>query len=253
MNQIFKNKVQQDFSKVADKYEKYAFLQRKVATNMYDFCKSHIKDNAIILDAGCGTGFFSKLHSGNVIQCDIAYDMCQEAVKLGSAVNCDVEQLPFQDGSFDLVFSSLVYQWLENLQASFTQISQILKDDGVFAFSILTNGSLKELKYANKQLDKSSLRINDFVVCEDIESILEISGLEIIRLEQKYEMQYFNDVVSLLKNIKNIGANYKGNQENSFIGKKFLYDLNNIYKDNFSETNGIPVSWNLAYIICKPA
>jgi ubiquinone/menaquinone biosynthesis C-methylase UbiE len=51
------------------------------------------------------------------------------------AIACDAEQLPFEDGSFDLVFGHAVLHHLPNLHRAFGEFRRVLKPGGVMAFA----------------------------------------------------------------------------------------------------------------------
>jgi len=98
---------------------KHARLQQDVLRKLLTQAKPLFPANARILDAGSGTGQLAKeLAEGyNIVQLDLAYNMCLKSLENGnSAVNGTMESLPFADGSFDVVFSSLALQWLPDWQ-----------------------------------------------------------------------------------------------------------------------------------------
>jgi ubiquinone/menaquinone biosynthesis C-methylase UbiE len=99
------------------------------------------------LEIGAGTGYFSlNLVRAGVVRhatcTDISPGMLDalqaNADRLGidaDAIACDAEQLPFEDGSFDLVFGHAVLHHLPNLHRAFGEFRRVLKPGGVMAFA----------------------------------------------------------------------------------------------------------------------
>jgi len=99
------------------------------------------------LEIGAGTGYFSlNLVRAGVVRhatcTDISPGMLDalqaNAARLGidaDAIACDAEALPFEDGSFDLVFGHAVLHHLPNLQRAFGEFRRVLKPGGVMAFA----------------------------------------------------------------------------------------------------------------------
>ena len=98
------------------------------------------------LEIGAGTGYFSLnlLRAGVVgeaVATDISPGMLrtleQSAEELGLPVEtaaCDAADLPFEDGSFDLVFGHAVLHHLPDLDAAFREFLRVLRPGGVMAF-----------------------------------------------------------------------------------------------------------------------
>jgi ubiquinone/menaquinone biosynthesis C-methylase UbiE len=99
------------------------------------------------LEIGAGTGYFSlNLVRAGVVghaTCtDISPGMLDalqaNAERLGidvDALACDAEQLPFEDGAFDLVFGHAVLHHLPDLDRAFDEFRRVLKPGGVIAFA----------------------------------------------------------------------------------------------------------------------
>jgi len=99
------------------------------------------------LEIGAGTGYFSlNLVRAGVVRhatcTDISPGMLDalqaNAARLdidADAIACDAEQLPFEDGSFDLVFGHAVLHHLPNLHRAFGEFRRVLKPGGVMAFA----------------------------------------------------------------------------------------------------------------------
>jgi ubiquinone/menaquinone biosynthesis C-methylase UbiE len=68
------------------------------------------------LDVGCGTGFLTRHLRGNVVALDQSDRMLEEARRQAPTARFeygDALDLPFEDGSFDRVFTSFFYGHLE--------------------------------------------------------------------------------------------------------------------------------------------
>jgi SAM-dependent methyltransferase len=98
------------------------------------------------LEIGAGTGYFTLnlLRAGIVgeaVATDISPGMLRRlrgsAEELGLTVEtaaCDAAELPFDDGSFDLVFGHAVLHHLPDLEAAIREFRRVLRPGGVVAF-----------------------------------------------------------------------------------------------------------------------
>jgi SAM-dependent methyltransferase len=99
------------------------------------------------LEIGAGTGYFALnlLQAGvlrEAVCTDISPGMLSaleaNAERLGLAVTtraCDAEALPFDDGSFDLVFGHAVLHHLPDLDRAFAEFRRVLRPGGVVLFA----------------------------------------------------------------------------------------------------------------------
>src|SRR3954469_21016120 len=99
------------------------------------------------LEIGAGTGYFSLnlLQTGVVREAtctDISPGMLhtleRNARELGLDVEtaaCDAAELPFEDASFDLVFSHAVLHHLPDLTGSFAEFARVLRPGGTLFFA----------------------------------------------------------------------------------------------------------------------
>lgn len=97
-----------------------------------------------ILDAGCGDGVYSNYfqeQGANVIGCDGSSEMVNLAKTKYSSIQFDIvdlqSQLPYEDEQFDLVFCNLVLMDIEFIDMVISEISRVLKNNGIFIFSIV--------------------------------------------------------------------------------------------------------------------
>ena len=98
------------------------------------------------LEIGAGTGYFTlNLLRAGIIDSAVATDISlgmlgeleESAKRLGVRVEtaqCEADELPFPDGSFDLVFGHAVLHHLPDLDAAFTEFRRVLRPGGRIAF-----------------------------------------------------------------------------------------------------------------------
>jgi ubiquinone/menaquinone biosynthesis C-methylase UbiE len=95
-----------------------------------------------VLDLGSGTGILTaKLQTWGARSqgLELSSRMVEIARKTHPQIEFTVgnaEQLPFEDLSFDIVASSLVMHYMQNLIIPFKEIRRVLKPHGTFIFSI---------------------------------------------------------------------------------------------------------------------
>jgi len=97
-----------------------------------------------VLDFGCGDGFFAKLVIEDAV--DIGLDLymsrSNEAKKqkiYKRIVNYDGKKIPFPDNCFSTVISNCVLEHIPNLKQSLREIHRVLKPNGYFLATVMTN------------------------------------------------------------------------------------------------------------------
>jgi malonyl-CoA O-methyltransferase len=235
------HRIRQDFSRAATEYNQHTALQEQVLGNLLARAGSLLSSAHDILDAGCGTGRLAKLlPSCKVTQLDMAYAMCKEASVSGIAINGTVESLPFADGSFDAIVSSLVLQWVADRQGAMCEMLRVLKSGGALAVSCFADGTLEELKESFASGDRYP-----HVSWFPPES--EFQDSEIVT-------EYYPDLKSLMKHLKIIGARNKLlNRRKSLMTARQLQAVEAHYREHFGTASGLPVTWKIGYsVIRKP-
>jgi ubiquinone/menaquinone biosynthesis C-methylase UbiE len=112
-----------------------------------------IQDDDIVLDIGCGGGININRMSKNAKKV-YGVDYSIESVNLSREVNRqeiydgkveilkgNVQDLPFEDNTFDIVTAfETVYFW-PNIEKSFGEVKRVLKPGGIFLIGMESNGN----------------------------------------------------------------------------------------------------------------
>ena len=255
-----KQRIAFNFSRAASTYDEAATLQKQVAASLL---KELPEDEFIgsILDLGAGTGCHSQVLSqrytrARVTGMDLAMGMLKFAQHrskhLPSLQWCsgDIEALPFRDGSFDLVFSSLAIQWCQ-LKTVLQEAYRVLTPGGQFVFSTLAGGSLVELDLAWQAVAETN-RVNQFDSFESQSLSVKNSTFDALSFDQRAETLFYSDVVSLLKELKALGVNTVLSGHQGLMTRNKLQGLQVAYEIRRAE-QGLPLTYQVIYgVLQKP-
>ena len=104
----------------------------------------YVKEGSRVLDIGCGPGNFTAAYAevcAEVVGVDLAPNMIGVAAKQYPHIafqTANVEELPFDDESFDVVVSGYVNQYLARPEVAFREVSRVLRPGGRFIFVVPT-------------------------------------------------------------------------------------------------------------------
>jgi trans-aconitate methyltransferase len=105
-----------------------------------------------ILDLGCGDGQLSRRIAetgATVVGLDSSPQMAAAARALGIDVTVgSAEELPFEAGSFDAVFSNAVLHWVRNHDAMLNGVKRVLNPGGRFVAELGGFGNIAAIRIA---------------------------------------------------------------------------------------------------------
>ncbi len=260
-----KRQLRRAFERAATSYDQAAVLQREVCDRMIarlDYIK-YIPD--IILDAGSGTGYGSRQLAARypiskLLAVDIAWGMLVQArpelswwkrwlpcYKAQSYYVCaDIEQFPVKDASVGMVWSNLALQWCNDLNHTISEINRILTVEGLFMFSTFGPDTLSELRQAFKQTDDFS-HVNQFVDMHDIGDLLVHNGFSTPVMDMEYITLTYDDVVSVMRDLKAIGAhNVTQGRRQGLTGKAAWQKAINQY-ETLRHDGKLPATFEVVY------
>jgi malonyl-CoA O-methyltransferase len=153
------------FSKAAEQYNSHANVQKQAARDLFKWINSQpYNQNKRCVDLGAGplvnTSQLSKQY-GQVIAIDLSLNMLKSAALTNPKVCADMDNLPLQASSIDVIFSNFAVQWSANFEKLMHSLYKSLKPGGQAYISTVVAGSLNEIKTAFAALDNRS-HINTF-------------------------------------------------------------------------------------------
>jgi malonyl-CoA O-methyltransferase len=253
--------VVQAFDRASASYDAAAALQERVRNELLLRLDELEQTPQAILDLGCGTGHSTRAlkrrHPKALsVAVDIAPGMLAQARRQArwprrfERVRADAYALPFRDGSFDLVFSSLMLQWCDDLDAVFAEIARVLKPGGLLLFSTFGPGTLAELREAWGQSGDSDNHVNHFFDPQALGSALMHAGLSEPVLDVDRIVMRYPDARALMRELKAIGAhNVTIGRPRGLTGRKRLAAMTQAYETLRGE-GGLPATYEVIHAIC---
>jgi malonyl-CoA O-methyltransferase len=218
-----------------------------------------------ILDLGCGPGNagpdlknFYKPH--DLIYLDFAYEMLKKAkeknrdhfLKAFSSrttqqfICADMEAIPLEENSIDMVWSNLSLQWCNDLDLVFAQIAKILTHNGLFIFSTFGPSTLHELRSSLASFSEHS-HVNQFIDMHDIGDALIRCGFSDPVLDVDVYSLTYSTFKEIMYDLKHIGArNALQGRAKGMTGKGFLYQLEKLY-EVYRANDKLPASYEVVY------
>jgi SAM-dependent methyltransferase len=95
-----------------------------------------LDDDAVVIDAGCGTGTFGGLTRGHAVDVDRSQLMLQETRRRRAdarTVLGDLARLPVRDGAARLVRVERVLQWVDDPRAALAELLRVAASGGWLA------------------------------------------------------------------------------------------------------------------------
>lgn len=255
------------FHRKAVEYDQHVLVQKRVVAQLARSVELHL--NRVpehILDVGTGTGaLLERLHSrypdARLAGVDIALNMClrtqQKLSTACHAVNGDAKCLPFRTGAFDLVVSASVLQWVGNLSAALHELRRVVRPGGDISLAFFCDGSLGELQHCFRDAvsrcstDNSQRmsRLHDFRTVDDVKSIVNEMDFERFVVSVETEVDWYDDLHSLLRSIKNIGAGTVSGGSGSGLGwRGILQETSLLYQERYGQDGRIPATYKVLYL-----
>jgi malonyl-CoA O-methyltransferase len=245
------------FERASSHYEAAAHLQTQVAAELLERLEAFRFEPRTLLDLGSGTGRVTRelkrrYPRALVIALDLAPGMLREARRHQglwrrfARVCGDALRLPLKDGSIDVLFSSLMLQWCEPLDAALAEVRRVLNSSGFFAFSTFGSDTLQELRSAWAQADGYN-HVNHFPDMHEVGDAVVRAGLmepvlDVDRIEVGYP-----DALALMRDLKAIGAhNVTAGRPRALAGRSRLARMQQAY-EGYRRDGRLPATYEVIY------
>ena len=245
------------FERASNRYEAGAHLQAQVADELLERLAAFQFEPSTVLDLGSGPGRVTRelkrrYPRALVIALDLAPGMLREAQRHQglwrrfARVCGDAMRLPLKDGSIDLVFSSLMLQWCEPLDAALAEVRRVLKGSGFFGFSTFGTDTLHELRSAWAQVDGYN-HVNHFPDMHEVGDALVRAGLMEPVLDADHIEVGYGDALTLMRDLKAIGAhNVTAGRPRALAGRSRLGRMQQAY-EAYRRDGRLPATYEVIY------
>ena len=254
-----KLKIRKSFDRAADTYDASAMLQQEVAKRLVERLDYIRQQPNTVLDLGCGTGniassMIARYPKANILALDLSYNMLKKTKKQGGwfskkplCICADAENLPLKKDSVDLLISSLMLQWSNDIHATFRGFRRVISPNGLLMFTTFGPDTLKEIRASWAMVDNKP-HTSQFTDMHDIGDALLAAGFSNPVMDMDMMTVTYESVRELMRDIKNIGAsNATEGRSKGLMGKQRLADFEAAYED-FRDNKGLyPTTWEVIY------
>jgi malonyl-CoA O-methyltransferase len=250
--------VRRAFSRAAPDYAATAVLQAEVGTRLQEQLDYLATAPTRILDLGSGPGVFSRQlkqrwPKAEVIALDLALPMLQQArreqrlLRRFARICADVRSLPLADGSCDLLFSNLCFQWVEDLPALLAELRRVLQPNGMLLFSSFAQGTLEELRQAFAVADPGQPHVSSFANVQQIGDAMLAAGFRDPVLDTDRFTLTYDHARTLMHELRSIGAgNASAQRRRGLMGRERMRQVYAAY-EAYRCDGRLPASYEVVY------
>ena len=255
---IDRYRTRQNFEKSAQSYDAAAVLQQEVARRLIERLDYIKIQPQLAVDLGCGTGQISaellkRYPKSQVLALDLALNILEKARKKGSwlrkalPVCADVHQLPLKAHSVDLLMSSLMLQWCDDLPKVFNDMAYTMRSGGLLLFTTFGPDTLKELRQSWHSVDNFP-HSSQYADMHDIGDELMKAGFSQPVMDMEIITMTYSSVDYLMRDLKDIGAsNTDTSRRKGLTGKARMQAFKQAYKQFQQEDGLYPATYEVIY------
>lgn len=211
------------------------FLLARAADDLLDRLQTVLRPFPRALDLGAPTDHFARA----IVASGRAAPL--RAGRFGGDVIVDEELLPFAPAAFDLIFSGMALQWINDLPGVLAQIRRSLAPDGLFIACLPGGASLVELRAVLAQAEEEILggaspRVSPFVDVRDMGGLLQRAGFALpVSDVDSFTLRY-DSLFALMGDLRAMGAaNVLSQRSRTPLRRDVLMRAAHIYAERFSD------------------
>lgn len=242
----------------AGAFDNAAVLHREVSRRLVerlDFIKLAPRR---MLDLGCASGLNTaalrkRYPKARYVAADLAAPLVAQTRRRSGrlrpvpGVATTLDQLPFANDSFDLVFSSLVLHRQPDLASTARELQRVLRPDGVLMFATFGPDTLSELRSAWASVDQTP-HVHGFIDMHDIGDALVGAKLADPVMDMEHFTLTYPEVDALIDDLTSLGL------RNALVGRqpglttpRRWQAMQQAYARNRDANGQLPATWEVAY------
>lgn len=229
------------------------FLLRLAADELGERLAERGRRFARALAIGGGMPLLDALlpHAGTVYRAD-------GSAAMRPTVVADEELNPFAREAFDLVTSSMVLHWVNDLPGALIQIARTLTPDGLFLAAMLGGETLRELRVAFLEGEAEtrggvSPHVSPFVDVRDAGMLLQRAGFRDAVADVDSFTVTYSDPVKLMHELRGMGeANALRGRGKAFLPRATLLATAKAYGAQFRAAGGrVPATFQILTLTAR--
>ena len=228
-----RERVRAGFDRAAVHYDEHAVLQTRVREQLLQRLDFARIEPSLVVDLGAGTGeaiepLQERYPGAQVLALDSSPGMLVRG--RGARVVADARELPLAAAAADMIFSNLLLQWCDDLDAVFAGLRRAIAPHGLLTFTTLGPDTLIELRTAWREADDKP-HLHGFFDMHDIGDALVRAGFaEPVMDVERYTLTYL-DVPALLADLRGTGsANALPQRSRGLMGRGAMQRLERAYE-----------------------
>lgn len=249
--------IRRAFDKASQDYDASAVLQTEVRGKLLERLEVANLRPQVALDAGCGTGhgardLLRRYRGCHVMALDLSEGMLAQArrqrywLKSPAPICADAACLPLRKHSVDLLFSNLMLQWCNDLDAVFREFHRVLRPGGLLSFSTFGPDTLAELRSAWTSVD-GYVHVSRFLDMHDIGDALVRAGFAEPVLDVDHFCLTYATLRDLMGDLKAIGAsNAAAGRNRGLTGRGRFRSLESAYETHRRD-HRLPATYEVVY------
>lgn len=249
--------VRRSFDSAAKTFDAAAAVHAEIRSRLLERLDVVRIEPKLVVDLGAGTGHASRAlqqryRSAHLIAADLSRPMLLQArrqqrfLRRFERLICDAQHLPLKDSVADLVFSNLMLQWCNDVDAVFAEIRRVLRSGGLLTFTSLGPDSLQELRAAWSRVDPH-VHIHRFIDMHDLGDALLRAGFAEPVMDAERLTVTYPALDALLKELRDTGSrNTALGRRPGLTGRSALTTLRSTYEE-LRSAGSLPATLEVVY------
>ena len=217
MNSIFNDKLHKLRRERAFKnWQNFSYLKKISSERIFERLYEVNRKFELGLELGSHYGELGHLLKNHnkinyLLQTDLVFNYCKKSKdNTFESLQLDFNKMPFKINKFDVVLSTFVIHWIEELPALLKTLKKIMKPDSLLLINFFGGKTLSELQkqlinHEIKYLGGSSPRVMPFVDIKSAGALIQNAGFKVPIIDSEKINISHKSLLSLFKDLRGMG------------------------------------------------